>query len=678
MNAIAGGPLLYEGQFPQAYLPLRGFATRDRYGPSILDQAGRCMRSWGLRYLCGFDSQEPEWSDIADHAWDGASRTWRGIIAATGAYQPVPSRKRSTALGTESHRIAGAFYEGLPSVPGYKTWAEAWASFPGQVAQAWLDVMPRPDECDQVFSELPVALYPDPDGEELPGGLVIEGTSDLLLQIRPDAGSTRFNESMVNFLFESDQWVSCDFKTSRDWRYQKTSAQLFEDKQGVIYPLASMRRLDLDALPGRWAYSITDVRKRREARATDFVQTREHAEAAVAGYFREAGVLKGHYRAFTAIKAGGSATSDVALADRLAYAQALPGDTTKCDDFGGCPHSWERGGACMARRDLGSRLQGAAKAQAPSLESALEASLAAGTCAATPTRVYTQDNQIMPASALARSKSMSPWKKAAERFKAEQAAAKAAPARDADTGEVLTPNPAAPVAVAESATVLSAPMLGQPQTVLAEVGLAAEPVQPAAAEAPKRTRGRPPGAKNKPKAPDANLEEFLAASTFCAGSAESSVEAAVDAINANLEAFCAGVRPPFTEAGVAELREGGIISEAAARSLLNGPPPNGVSPAAAQAMVNALVDPGVDDPAALETASEQAGAHAANSLRAIESEPRPIHYSLNYSHYQDPYGKDGTLSVQVTIPRHRVAAAAEAIDAFVAAVFPSATPGAVP
>lgn len=660
MNAIAGGPLLYEGQFAAGYLPRYDFATRDRYGPSILDQAGRCVRSWGLRYLCGFDSQEPEWSDIADHTWDGASRTWRGIIAATGAYQPVPSRKRSTALGTESHRIAGAFYEGLPSVPGYKTWAEAWASFPGQVAQAWLDVMPRPDECDQVFSELPVALYPDPEGEELPGGLVIEGTSDLLLRLS-EANMQRY------YAHVGDGWLAGDFKTTRDWRYQKDAATLRVDRQGIVYPLASMRRLGLDALPGRWAYSITDVRKRREARATDFVQTREHAEAAVAGYFREAGVLKGHYRAFTAIKAGGSATSDVALADRLAYAQALPADTTKCDDFGGCPHSWERGGACMARRDLGSRLQGAAKAQAPSLEAALEASLAAGTCAATPTRVYTQDNQIVPASALARSKSMSPWKQAAERFKAAQAA-KAATARDADTGEVLTPNPAAPVAVAESATVLSAPMLGQPQTVLAEVGpatepaLELEPVQAAAAEAPKRTRGRPPGAKNKPKAAAADADIQV-------GTADAQI---------SHPAKQAGADDPL---GVKDKIES-LRREAAAEAFHAFDGGGAAAAARAEALyaktlktASALVDPGVGvDAAALETASEQAGAHAAAELQHApdpRAEPaREVLYDVGFRHYPDGAGGP-SADVTLRVPRHRVAAATLALDSFVAAVFPS-------
>jgi hypothetical protein len=613
-------PWLYEGQFPQAYLPLRGFATRDRYGPSILDQAGRCMRSWGLRYLCGFDSQEPEWSDIADHAWDGASRTWRGIIAATGAYQPVPSRKRSTALGTESHRIAGAFYEGLPSVPGYKTWAEAWASFPGQVAQAWLDVMPRPDECDQVFSELPVALYPDPEGEELPGGLVIEGTSDLLLKLRPEVGSKYFDAKTQHALRESDNYLVGDWKTTGDFDYQKRAytefrkkkrgrqgeyelvvPPLYTDKQGVIYPLASMRRLDLDALPGRWAYSITDVRKRREARATDFVQTREHAEAAVAGYFREAGVLKGHYRAFTAIKAGGSATSDVALADRLAYAQALPADTTKCDDFGGCPHSWERGGACMARRDLGSRLQGAAKAQAPSLEAALEASLAAGTCAATPTRVYTQDNQIMPASALARSKSMSPWKQAAERFKAAQAAKAAAPV------------PAAVLPEARASVVLDGETV--PIGPAAEPALELEPVQPAAAEAPKRTRGRPPGAKNKPKAVAADADIQV-------GTAEAQISHPAEQAGADdplgVKDKIEALRREAASEAFHAFDGGGAAAAARAEALY----------AEALKTASSLVDPGVGvDAAALETASEQAGAHAAAGLqhapdpRAVDNVP---------------------------------------------------------
>lgn len=190
----------------------------------------------------------------------------------------------------------------------------------------------------------------------------------------------------------------------------------------------------------------------------------------------------------------------------------------------------------------------------------------------------------------------------------------ASAALDADTGEVLTANPAAPVAVAQSAEVLSAPMLGK-QTVLVNVPAGETPfeivpAQPTAepAAAP-RGRGRPAGAKNKAKAPQAGAD----------------VSGSVDA--------------------VADAPGGGIISEIAARALLNTPLPPGAVPAMELARLQALAGGDAPEP------------------------QRPIMFHLSYHHYPDPY--QCGLRVELNVPRADVAAAAEAIDAFVKAVFPT-------
>src|SRR5688572_23078928 len=178
------------------------------------------MRSWGLRYLLGYDAQDPTWSEIEGHVYDPLTRLWR-----REGFPDWPSRKRSTALGTEAHAIVEGHYMGtLTGASG----AAKWASFPGQVAQAWLDVMPSPDECDEVYTELGVCLWND--DPENPDDPPIEGTSDLLLKLRDHV-----------IMGVGEGWLVGDWKTTRDWRYQKTPEALVTDRQGVVYPLAAMR-----------------------------------------------------------------------------------------------------------------------------------------------------------------------------------------------------------------------------------------------------------------------------------------------------------------------------------------------------------------------------------------------------------------------------------------------------
>src|SRR5688572_25149302 len=312
------------------------------------------MRSWGLRYLLGYDAQDPTWSEIEGHVYDPLTRLWR-----REGFPDWPSRKRSTALGTEAHAIVEGHYMGtLTGASG----AARWASFPGQVAQAWLDVMPSPEECDEVYTELGVCLWND--DPENPDDPPIEGTSDLLLRVKVESAVKYVGLSFA----DESRYLCGDWKSTRDWRYQKTAATLFTDRQGVVYPLAAMRRLDLGAIPGRWAYSITDPKKRREARATDFVQTRENAEALVKGYFAEARVLKMHYLTYTM-------RAEFDLAGAADFVQSLPANTDECDSYGGCPHAWDRGGACTARRSLGARIAAKAPCASPAVDVPLEALL---------------------------------------------------------------------------------------------------------------------------------------------------------------------------------------------------------------------------------------------------------------------------------------------------------------
>ncbi len=495
------------------YAPPEGWTPKLRIGPSVLDQAGRCMRSWGLRYLLGYDSYDPTWADLAEHTYDSAARLWR-----RKGFPDYPPRKRSCALGTEAHAIVEMHYLGQDVGP-------RWASFPGQVAQAWLDVMPRPDECDEMFTEIGVTLWPED------GGPPIEGTSDLLLKVKPAAAAKHFDVSAFAALEMANWWLVGDWKSTSAWKYAKNAATLFTDRQGVVYPLAAMRRLELDAIPGRWAYSLTDAKARRQARATDFVQTRENAEALARGYFAEAAALKEHFDAFTFLPI---------QEDRESYVAILPANTDACDAYGGCPHAWDRGGACMARRSLGARVQACVKPP---------------TCA---TEQVVPLNQLLQKSLDrgAGDKNMtSPWMQAKQRFQAQQAAASLGTA-------ALDPPALADVAdePAENTAVET------PDSKRASEPPVAPALTPAAApvvEAPKR-RGRPPGAKNRA----VGMPPALAAPYGRGEDASAhTVVASFDA--AGVAKIAAGTMPPTT-AVTAVMLEG---LQPLAQALVDAPDP---------------------------------------------------------------------------------------------------------
>jgi hypothetical protein len=475
------------------YAPPEGYTPRLRIGPSVLDQASRCMRSWGLRYLLGYDAQDPTWAEIAEHVYDPLTRLWR-----REGFPDWPSRKRSTALGTEAHAIVEGHYMGtLTGASG----AAKWASFPGQVAQAWLDVMPSPEECDEVYTELGVCLWND--DPENPDDPPIEGTSDLLLRVK----ITKMSSSEYA---ETRGWLVGDWKTTKsttrgDFDYQPLAYKtkrvvkkdregneyeilvppLFTNRQAVIYPLAAMRRLDLDAIPGRWAYSITDPKKRREARATDFVQTRENAEALVKEYFAEARVLKGHFETYTTR----AEYSPVGAAE---YVASLPANTDECDSYGGCPHAWDRGGACTARRSLGARIAAAKPCASPAVDVPLEALLQ---------RSVSMSMSTTPVSS---------WKAAAARFAAQRAQAPAGPPPEDNPPLAAPIEHNAPMYTPPAETVVTSPdpqpEAPSPEPRASDGLLPGEKVD----FKPKGRKGRPPGSKNKTKIPGHGSPEYEA------------------------------------------------------------------------------------------------------------------------------------------------------------------------
>ena len=480
------------------------FRPNLRIGPSVLSLYRSCKRAWALRYIAGHDSLSYDWrgAGLEAYVYDKSLRMWTPPPGQPG---PVVTRKqRSTALGTEAHRIVELHYMSSASCKAHAEppTAADWASFPGQVAQAWLDVMPPPGDCAEVYTELPVRLEPPDDIDAPP----IEGTNDLLLRLWDRSRSVG---SYCPEYAPGEYWLG-DWKTTRDWRYKKDAETLYEDFQGIVYPLAAMRRFDLHEIKCRWAYSITDPNKRREARATDFVQTREHAEAAVRPLFETAadirdvwGEAMSYAGAWTS--AGQVPVTPEALLRAALMVEADGVENDQCDAYGGCPHRADAGGACTAplQRSLGARIQGRA---------------AANTCApATPVvpleSLLRKSVEANAAKAAGGVTPMSPFKQKLEQLKLSGGVPLPPPTPgQAPTGYQL---PMAAVAVAEAAA--SVRLDGEtvaldPQPEAPAPALDLEPVvspaevvadmagqmDAAIAEAAPKRRGRPPGAKNRP------------------------------------------------------------------------------------------------------------------------------------------------------------------------------------
>jgi hypothetical protein len=204
---------------------------------------------------------------------------------------------------------------------------------------AGLHLLPNPRDCLEIRPEQEVELAPVPlvsvgdNGELRP----IEGTRDLMVRTTRREFDRLFPAMGAAWYAMAGGWLVVDFKTSTDpEKWGKHPDKLFEDQQGVIYPLAALREPALaryDAIPCRWVY-FPSREPYRAAKASDFVQSRVHAEAAYVELSRKAQEIVSLIRLRT------------------------PGDRAKknpqaCNAYGGCKRHRNKGGTCDARQNFG-------------------------------------------------------------------------------------------------------------------------------------------------------------------------------------------------------------------------------------------------------------------------------------------------------------------------------------
>lgn len=115
------------------------------------------------------------------------------------------------------------------------------------------------------------------------------------------------------------------------WYYCKTPEGLASDPQSVFYGLDRMYRHDVSSLWSRWAYFLTDPKAHPEARAVDVELTRAVLEPAAYKWLVVANEMRDAVRAAVA----GTITPD-----------DLEPTPASCDSFGGCPYHHSKGGSC--------------------------------------------------------------------------------------------------------------------------------------------------------------------------------------------------------------------------------------------------------------------------------------------------------------------------------------------
>jgi hypothetical protein len=290
--------------------------SRLYHSASSLALGDRCPRAWFYRYVAKITEPRIAWKDIAHYVADRDGKAWRDPSDAT---KWIPSRARSTALGTEMHARLQARYENAPV---------DWHDVPGAIALSGLHFLPQPHAA-QVMVEAPIgnaAIVGDVDAHAPPVGFRVAGI--LWAGFRDLVAYAPEEHARLGLPASDHGYALYDYKSSADiGRYALTCGALHVDFAANLYALATMTELDLTWLPARWVYFET--KRRRYAEPRDAVIHKGEAFEIVAAGSERA-------RALDAITTETDATQN----------------TDACEEYGGCPFHHSRGGPCDARRSL--------------------------------------------------------------------------------------------------------------------------------------------------------------------------------------------------------------------------------------------------------------------------------------------------------------------------------------
>jgi len=260
-------------QWPGLYIR-EGFAPREQFSASQLDLRRQCPRAWGYRYLMGVRKPEPVWHD------------------------GLTGRERSLAFGKALHARLESYFKNEPVI---------WTDAIGQASLAGLHYLPTEGA---VSVEEPITL----DSEKLihldePVHFV--GFMDLVVYIggAPEA------------LY--------DYKTTGDFKWIKSRAELEENEAANLYALALMNKSGESRQACRWLYFKS--KGAPCAQPVDFSISRDRAEPIVRSMIIQAATLRQEIRE-------GYKPAD------------LPTNLGSCRNYGGCPYHYGVGGPCEAER----------------------------------------------------------------------------------------------------------------------------------------------------------------------------------------------------------------------------------------------------------------------------------------------------------------------------------------
>lgn len=268
--------------------------------PSAIKLADTCDRAHAYRYVLGLRTRQPTWDEV------------KNIPRPQGAEAVKEwNRIRRPALGTEAHRILELWYKSHNEQGN--AFAEAlWQSEPGAIAFSGLRVIPHPSLLKRFACE--------------------HGFSKDFIHWASDGAHDYHLKAFVDFhaLDERGRVIVIDYKTTSDFRWMKTAAELAnDDQQGVLYPLHAMREYGKETAECMWLYLRTE--QPYAARAVSFEQHLQRAKE----------------KALPIIRRG----AELIERQRLQIApEDLPANSLACNQYGGCEYHQSRGGPCNPAR----------------------------------------------------------------------------------------------------------------------------------------------------------------------------------------------------------------------------------------------------------------------------------------------------------------------------------------
>lgn len=267
-------------QWPHLWLSAE-HTVRERFSPSQIETARGCERAWGYRYLSGIKTREYTYEEVAAGQGTG--------------------RDRSLAFGKALHKDAETYFTtGLIDL----------STDHGRAFSAGVGLVPHPQQGPSLI-EIELGLQ-HLDTRCISAGIEpIEfiGFKDLVLY---DAQSTP---------------VLYDWKSTKDFKWQKTAADLRDDLAASMYALDVMLGANVDSLAGRWVYFKSVGRT--AAKHTDVVWQKSECKEVVNSAIITAAHLRASIR-------------------RKATPDDLDANSNNCKAYGGCPYASHQGGPCKA------------------------------------------------------------------------------------------------------------------------------------------------------------------------------------------------------------------------------------------------------------------------------------------------------------------------------------------